>query len=193
MSEIKINRQNVGRISERIVANELEARGFRVSDLNKEGLSANADLIAAKAGQTLQIQVKGATWDRGWWWNYGYCKDGHLDKTIPIFNSASGFYMARVVVLVSVKSPTEYRCLVLPVEKAEEAAQLNLDHGFRPPKRDGSKRKPGKAWIALEYYPVPRDEHLRLVLKAEQELLKPFADNWCLFDELLSAGEFAHA
>lgn len=34
-----INRHNVGRIAERIVSNELEYRGFRVSDLNKEGTS----------------------------------------------------------------------------------------------------------------------------------------------------------
>ena len=36
-----IGKSNVGRITERIVANELEYRGFRVSDLNKEGGSAN--------------------------------------------------------------------------------------------------------------------------------------------------------
>ena len=43
MSEPAITKQNVGRIAERIVSNELEARGFRVSDLNKEGAAANAD------------------------------------------------------------------------------------------------------------------------------------------------------
>ena len=31
-----VNKSNVGRIAERIVSNELEYRGFRVSDLNKE-------------------------------------------------------------------------------------------------------------------------------------------------------------
>jgi hypothetical protein len=68
-----INKDNVGRISERIVSNELEFRGFRVSDLNKEGTSANADLLAAKDGKTWQIQVKGATHspqDNGWWFNW---------------------------------------------------------------------------------------------------------------------------
>ena len=48
MSEPAIGRHNVGRIAERIVANELEFRGFRVSDLNREGTSANADLLAAR-------------------------------------------------------------------------------------------------------------------------------------------------
>jgi uncharacterized lipoprotein YajG len=54
---IRIDRHNVGRIAERIIANELEARGFRVSDLNKDGPAANADLIAISRNQTLQIQV----------------------------------------------------------------------------------------------------------------------------------------
>jgi Holliday junction resolvase-like predicted endonuclease len=187
MGEVQINRVNVGRISERNVANELEARGFRVSDLNKEGTSANADLIAANSGETLQVQVKGATWDRGWWWNYGYCKEAHLNRTIHMFNSASGFYTARIVVLVSVKSTKEYKSLVLPVEKAEEAAQLNLDHAFRSPKKDGSPKKPGKAWTALEDFPMPRDEKRLSIVKAEQELLKPFADNWGVFDDILNS------
>jgi hypothetical protein len=44
--ETLIDKRNVGRIAERIVANELEARGFRVTDLNRQGLAANADLLA---------------------------------------------------------------------------------------------------------------------------------------------------
>src|SRR4051794_27192424 len=74
---ISIGSQNVGRIAERIVANELEARGFRVSDLNKDGTAPNADLLAVGPGRTLQIQVKGATngpKDR-WWVGYGYCTE----------------------------------------------------------------------------------------------------------------------
>jgi hypothetical protein len=46
------HRYNVHRIAERIVCNELESRGFRISDLNKKGTSANADLPAAKARKT---------------------------------------------------------------------------------------------------------------------------------------------
>ena len=77
MNPIGINEHNVGRIAERIVSNELEFRGFRVSDLNKEGTSANADLLAVRDGKTWQIQVKGATEDNGWWVSYGYCQRGH--------------------------------------------------------------------------------------------------------------------
>ena len=51
MSTININRRNVGRIAGAIVSNELESRGFRVSDLNKEGTSANADLSPRKTAR----------------------------------------------------------------------------------------------------------------------------------------------
>ena len=59
MGKINIGRHNVGRIAERIVSNELEARGFRVSDLNSDGTATNADLLAVSPNRTLQIQVKG--------------------------------------------------------------------------------------------------------------------------------------
>jgi hypothetical protein len=45
MTQIEINSKNVGRIAELIVTNELESRGFRVSDLNKEGTSANPKTV----------------------------------------------------------------------------------------------------------------------------------------------------
>jgi hypothetical protein len=107
MGPVGITRHNVGRIAERIVSNELEYRGFRVSDLNKEGTSANADLLAARDGQTRQIQVKGATQDYdGEWFGYGYCNDAIIAKKEPMFNRhASNFYKAQVVVLFSIKTP----------------------------------------------------------------------------------------
>ncbi|MFZ3243657.1 MAG: hypothetical protein WA185_01155, partial [Candidatus Acidiferrales bacterium] len=73
---IKIDRYNICRIAERIVANELEARGFPVSDLNKEGTAANADLLAVSPRQKpLQVRVRGSSngpKDRLWWVGYGY-------------------------------------------------------------------------------------------------------------------------
>jgi hypothetical protein len=183
MNPIGINKNNVGRIAERIVANELAYRGFRVSDLNKEGTSENADLLAAKDGETWQIQVKGstATEKSGWWVNYGYCDPDIIDRKKPVFNnSRSAFYKAQIVVLVSVKSPTEYRCVVLPVKEAEKAAQLNLDYGFRTPRQDGSPHKPGKVWASLDYIPRTKDAERRRFFEAEQELLKPYRDNWDL-------------
>jgi hypothetical protein len=173
-----INRHNVGRIAERIVSNELEYRGFRVSDLNKEGTSANADLLAARDGKTWQIQVKGATYD-GTWFGYGYCTDAIIDKKEQMFNrSASSFYKAQIVVLVSVKTPKEYSCVVLPVEIAEKAAQINLDYAYRTPKKDGGAKKPSLVWVSLDYIPPKMDDKKKARLKEERELLTPYRDNW---------------
>jgi hypothetical protein len=179
MGLIGVNRHNVGRIAERIVSNELEYRGFRVSDLNKEGTSANADLLAARDGKTWQIQVKGSTEDYdGTWFGYGYCTDAIIAKKEPMFNkSASSFYKAQIVVLVSVKTPKEYSCVVLPVEIAEEAAQINLEYAFRTPKKDGSRRKPGRVWCEF-YIPPKMDDKRKARLKEEQDLLRPYLDNW---------------
>ncbi len=131
-----IGKHNVGRIAERIVANELEARGFRVSDLNKEGTAANADLVAIRSGQMLQIQVKGASngLKERCWVGYGYFseqmtagKEQILAGKERIFNRIkSNFYKADYVILVAVRSPEEYSCIVLPVDVAEKAAQLHL-------------------------------------------------------------------
>lgn len=154
---MEINSRNVGRIAERIVANELEARGFRVSDLNKDGLAANADLVAISAGQTLQIQVKGASNDPKdrWWIGYGYCTREVIDHQEPMFNRRDSFYKANIVVLVAVRSPKDYCCIVLPIKQAERVAQMHLDAGYRIPKRNGQPKKPGKMHVVLE--PSARD------------------------------------
>jgi hypothetical protein len=178
MSGVGINKGNVGRIAERIVSNELESRGFRVSDLNKEGTSANADLLAAKDGKTWQIQVKGATEENGWWVNYGFGTDDKIGGSKPMFNATESFYKAQIVVLVSVKNPSEYRCVILPVIEAEKAAQLNLDHSYRNGKVDGSPKKPGKVWVSLDYIPKSRDPSRIPLLLAEQQILERFIDNW---------------
>ena len=179
MSTIDINSKNVGRIAERIVSNELESRGFRVSDLNKEGTSANADLLAAKDGKTWQILVKGASkGSSGWWVNYGFGYQEAIDRAKKIYNSVDSFYQAQVVVLVSVKSASEYKCVILPVAEAEAAAQLSLDHSFRNLKSDGTKKKPGKLWAHLDYIANVRDKSRLPALNAEQKVLKKYIDNW---------------
>jgi hypothetical protein len=182
MSPIGIKKHNVGRIAERIVANELEYNGYRVSDLNKDGKSDNVDLLASKDGRTWQIQVKGAAVDDGWWVNYGFCDLAIIAGEKPMFNRVSGFYKAQVVVLVAVKSPAEYRCVVLPVKKAEKAAQLNLNHDFRRAKKDGSPKKPGRVSVWLGRVPKARDIERMPFRVAEQELLNPHIDNWNLPD-----------
>lgn len=178
----RINRANVGRIGERIVSNELDFRGFRVSDLNKERTSANADLLAARDGKTWQLQVKSCTWDNGWWFGYGYCTEQIIagNGNSPMFNrcSISGFCRADIVVLVCVKSPKEYSCVVVPVEKAEEAAQINLNREYRTKRRDGGAKKPGKVWISLDWVPNVKDASRKALWVQEQNVLNPYRDNW---------------
>ena len=180
MSTTEINKRNVGRIAERIVANELEARGFRVSDLNSDGTAANADLLAVRCAQTLQVQVKGAVNgpnDKRWWVQYGYCTPEIIASSkIPMFNRSSSFYEANVVVLVAVRSPHEYCCVVLPIIEAERAAQLNLEHDYRMPKHNGQPKKPNKVWVSLA--PSPRAKKSNKWLDQEREILNAHCDQW---------------
>ena len=178
----QIDRMNVGRIAERIVANELEAHGFLVRDLNLEGLAANVDLLAGKNGQMWQIQVKGCTYDatherNGWWFGYGFCTEEHIHNCdAPFFNRRAGSFHADIVVLVCVKTPKDYQCVVLPIGVAETAAQTNLAL-FRMKKHDGSDHKPGKVWFS--FYPTKaRTPDRQKLLDRELELLAPFKDKW---------------
>jgi len=182
---VSINKANVGRIAERIAAIELEARGFHVTDLNKDGIKANADLLAAKHGRALQLQVKGSTWnesDPGWWFNYGFCKDEHIqDRSLAIFNRVDSFYRAEFVVLICVKSPTEYTCVVLPISEAESAAQLNLEL-FRMKKTDGGAKKPGKMWCSLDYIPKSKDPERKRILREEQQIIQKRQSDWKILE-----------
>ena len=174
-----INQKNVGRIAERIVSNELEYLGFRVSDLNRDGTSANADLLAVGHGKTLQIQVKGATNAKKerWWVQYGYCTDDIInDRNKTMFNRHSSFYKADFVVLVAVRSPREYCCVVLSADIAEKAAQNALDRDYRIPKRNGDPKKPNKVWIAIDRN--PKSLRSNELLENERTLLEPYRDRW---------------
>ena len=174
-----ISQKNVGRIAERIVSNELESRGFRVSDLNRDGTSANADLLAVAPGKVFQVQVKGATNsnDKRWWVQYGHCTvDIINDPRKTMFNRHSSFYKADFVVLVAVRSPKEYCCVVLPIDIAEEAAQHALERDYRTRKLNGDPKKPHKVWIAIDRNPNERRPNE--LLEKERTLLEPYRDKW---------------
>jgi len=179
MSEVSA--KNIGKIAERIVANEFEVRGFRVSDLNKDGQSANADLIAVGLGRVWQIQVKGATntaKDGPWWWvEYGFCNQNVISRKGPMFNRKSSFYKADIVVLVAVRSPKDYCCIVLTVSSAEEAAQLNLDRDYRVPTKRVEPKKPYKVWVGLD--PRPKENSIPL-RDTERQILESHRDNWSI-------------
>ncbi len=176
-----LSRYSIGKIAERIVMNELEARGYRATDLNKDGLSANSDVLAAKDGKVWQIQVKGATnkpTDR-WWLQYGHCDSETISRQAPVFNRKDSFYRAQYVFLVAVQSPSKYRVFVLSVEMAEKAAQLNLERYYRRPRmHDGGVRKPGKVWVVVEE--GKRDRRHDPLLDKERKILQKGEDAWNL-------------
>ena len=187
-TDTSIDRFNVGRIAERIVSNELEARGFRVSELDRRGLAANADLLAGGFEKVRQVQLKEATntaKDKIWWVQYGYCTDENIQRKEPMFNRRQSFYKADVVVLVAVRSPSEYRCVVLPVGEAEKAAQFNLERRFRSLKKNGGKKKPGKVWTYLD--PAPREDkqsaESRRQLEAERAIIQKYVGAWKKLEE----------
>jgi len=179
MNTSHIGKESVGKIAERIIANELEYRGFLVRDLNLERIAANVDLLAAKDGTMWQIQVKGSSYEtkypnNGWWFQYGYCKDEHIqDKNAKMFNRIKNSFQANIVALVCVRSPHECQCIFLPVEIAEQAAQINIDCSLRTKKLDGSNHRPGKVWFS--FYPMEaRTPEKKVGIIKEQELVKPF-------------------
>jgi len=172
-----ISQHNVGRIAERIVANELEARGFRVSDLNSDGTAANADLLAVSQSLILQVQVKGAAnLETGRWWvEYGFCTHEIIaNPAESMFNRRKSFYTADRVVLVAVRSPSKYSCIVLPVAEAERAVQLNLDRDYRTLTRAGQPKTPHKLYVTLE--PSPRERVRDAHLGEERAILQRYRD-----------------
>lgn len=60
-------------------------------------------------------------------------------------------YKADIVVLVAGESPKDHRCIILPLEKAEEAVQIDLNRKHKPLKRDGTSKQGGKLWGGLNY------------------------------------------
>jgi hypothetical protein len=184
MTEPQIGKSNVGRIAERIVANELEYRGFTVRDLNLEGLAANVDLLAVdRNGNAWQIQVKGSTYDtnypiNGWWFQYGYCTEKHIhDPNEKMFNRHGGSFKATIVALVCVRSPYDYQCIFLRVEDAENAAKENLDHSFRVKKNDGTDHKPGKVWFSL-FHTDSRTQEKQDGIERELAMLRDNLIDW---------------
>jgi Holliday junction resolvase len=177
-SPMQISKTNVGRIAERIVANELEARGFRVSDLNSDGTAANADLLAVSPTSALQFQVKGsANTDDHWWFGYGHCTPLTIQRenNESMFNRRTSFYKATHVVLVAVRSPRDYSCIVLPADVAEKAAQLNLDSEYRKRNRNGEQKKAGKVYIEIDPLPNARPGTTERRAK-ERALLESYRD-----------------
>lgn len=180
---MEINSKNVGRIAERIAMNEMEARGFHIIDLAyMSKTSANVDFIASKNGKSYNVQVKGASnpaisASSRWWVQYGYCDEEIIARRCSAFNRKSDFALkADIIVLLAVNSPSTYRAIVLPIDVAEQAAQLNMDGYYRQDKPTGGQRKPGKLWTDLEAALKPRKH--KPIKDQERALLMKHEDAW---------------
>lgn len=177
---MQVERGNVGRIAERIAMNELEARGFHIIDLAyMSKTAANVDFIASKGGKPFCVQVKGMSNKPSarWTVQYGYCDEDIVERRRGFYNGKSDYALqADVVVLVAVKSPSEYRAVVMPVELAEKAAQMNIDGYYRQPKKGGGTRSPNKVWIELEATAKPRKANPDR--DTERALLKDHEGAW---------------
>lgn len=96
---------------------------------------------------------------------------------MPVFNGKTEAALrADTIILMGVRSPTDYRASVLPVDRAEEAAQLNLNQYFRLPKADGSPRKEGKMYVETDASPNAKMVHPEK--SKERELLIAHLGAW---------------
>lgn len=180
---MEVDSKNVGRIAERIAMNELEARGFHIIDLAYTSKTfANVDFIASKGGRSFNVQVKGTSLREKQRpaVQYGYCTKETVAGTIPMFNGKSEAALrADVIVLMGVYSPRRYTAVVLPVDRAEAAAQMNISLYYRATKKDGTARVENKVYVELEGTPRPRVPVPAEKVK-ERELLLAHLDAWDL-------------
>jgi hypothetical protein len=108
--------------------------------------------VLADSGKRRVPAQKQKGWE-DWWVQYGYANADTVAKKKPVFNQVSGFYRADIVVLVAVRTPTEYCCVVLPVAEAEKAAQINLDRDYRTTTLKGTSRQPYMIQVWLDRIP----------------------------------------
>jgi hypothetical protein len=176
---LEIHSKNVGKISERIVMNELEQRGYSVTDLNKDRVSANADLVAFKDGRSWQLQVKGTTAIEPppWGLQFGYTEDAVTAGSLPMYNRKAGPYIADYIILVSVRSASDYRCFVLPVKTAERLAQNLIDLDYRVKTRDGKIKVSSKVYILVDGRPKERPETTKRYAAVRHALLSHEGSN----------------
>ncbi len=149
-------------IGERIVANELTFRGWLAVNANSgEENSPNVDLMALRGDKRVTIQVKTSSARS----NEDQHFMGYYKEQGAYFNAKPG-PTSDFVVSVYVNSPTNYRCLVLPVGDAERMCKLAGEHWMNVPKKDGGRRSP----------------NFRILLSAGGQQIASFVDAWHLLE-----------
>jgi len=138
-------RQRIGKIGERVVADELLSRCWLVKNLNQEQTNfPNCDLEIQKSGIKKLVQVKVCR-------EFGWISAGGVNPKVcaggPIFNRIEGAPKADFILcltpvrkIMSGSIPEKWRFFVLPVSVAENAFRININAYFNGTKKDGSHR-----------------------------------------------------
>jgi hypothetical protein len=141
---------DIGRMGENIVTNELLARSFLVTHLDKgtRGVSANADLMVGhrSSNRPALIQVRACYAQKEP--NFVFLASltpEVLEGGEPVYNRKLGF-RADYIAAVSINHPKNYRVFIMPVATAEEIVLHTSRAWHTLPKRDGDKRKLVTRW-----------------------------------------------
>lgn len=132
----KLSSNAVKAIGERVVANELTYRGWVAINANSgEENAPNIDIIALNKNKRITIQVKSSTASS----HKGHYFLGYKKGDNAHFNTKYG-PIADYIIAVYIFSPTNYTCLVLPVNEAERVCTIHNKHWMSKLKRDGNIR-----------------------------------------------------
>jgi len=161
---------NIGLLGELFVEQKLVENDWHPVRLDTAQMAANADLIALKKSQRINIQVK--TTQEAGSFSFGYAQS-FLNNGTPFFNSKSSPIIADVVVGVMYNS-TESTSVVLPIAVAEELCRKAVSNWYKVPKRNGSKRSP-RFPVYLRVSRINPDNWWEAEIKEE---LSRYENNW---------------
>ena len=180
---------DIGRMGENIVTNELLARGFLVTHLDKgtRGVSANADLMVGhpRLSRPILIQVKACHAPRGPDFVFlGNLTEDVLHGREPVYNRKPGF-RADYLAAVSITDAKTYRTFIIPIQAAEELVLRTYRAWHAHPTRTGIQRKV----VPKVYLNVTEKRRERAgarsqeIYQAASEALAAFEDR---YDDLLT-------
>ncbi len=90
-----------------------------------------------------------------------------------MFNRSNSFYKAKWSFWWRYDHQATIAAIVLPMNKADEAAECNLDFNYRGTKPDGQPRKPHMVGCALKSGPKAKKERIDALAK-EYEILNKY-------------------
>jgi hypothetical protein len=155
----RLKKPDIGRIGENIVTNEFIWRGFLVTHLDKgtRGVSANADLMVMhpkNRKKPLLVQVKSClTKGEPNWVFVGNITDEIIRGCDRMYNSKDGFHadiLAVIAVSITAPRPTNYRILIIPIDRAEKIIVNGFREYYAQKLKSGEARKVySNAFISL--------------------------------------------